>query len=149
LSAGRAWLCDRPRRAPVIAVVVWHDTGRLVWTAAGRDRRTVDAFLDALDEERCKQIESVVGRHGSVGRRPDLGALPAGRVVPGSARRDAGDRRAGRDPPQGRNEARRAVGFHSPDALIALAMLTLADLCLSLPTADGNVRRPHEAPLPS
>ena len=28
---------------------------------------------------------------------------------------------------------RRAFGFHSPDALIALAMLTLADLCPPLP----------------
>jgi transposase len=28
---------------------------------------------------------------------------------------------------------RRAFGFHSPDALIALAMLTLADLCPTLP----------------
>jgi transposase len=28
---------------------------------------------------------------------------------------------------------RRAFGFHSPDALIALAMLTLADLCRPLP----------------
>jgi len=29
--------------------------------------------------------------------------------------------------------ARRAFGFHSPDALIALAMLSLADLCPPLP----------------
>ncbi len=42
---------------------------------------------------------------------------------------------------------RRAFGFHSPDALIALAMLSLADLCPPLPrypslTTHGNVRRP-------
>jgi transposase len=42
-----------------LTVVVDHDTGRLVWAAAGRDRRTVEAFLDALGEERCKQIELV------------------------------------------------------------------------------------------
>jgi transposase len=30
-----------------------------VWAAPGRDRRTVEAFLDALGEERCKQIELV------------------------------------------------------------------------------------------
>jgi len=42
-----------------LTVVVCHDTGRLVWAAAGRDRRTVEAFLDALGEERCKQIELV------------------------------------------------------------------------------------------
>jgi transposase len=42
-----------------LTVVVCHDTGRLVWAAAGRDRRTVEAFLDALGEERCKQLEVV------------------------------------------------------------------------------------------
>jgi transposase len=42
-----------------LTVVVCHDSGRLVWAAAGRDRKTVDAFLDALGEERCKQVELV------------------------------------------------------------------------------------------
>jgi transposase len=42
-----------------LTVVVDHDTGRLVWAAAGRDRKTVDAFLDALGQERCKQLELV------------------------------------------------------------------------------------------
>jgi transposase len=42
-----------------LTVVVCHDTGRLVWAAAGRDRKTVERFLDALGEERCKQLELV------------------------------------------------------------------------------------------
>jgi transposase len=42
-----------------LTVVVCHDTGRLVWAAAGRDRKTVERFLDQLGEERCKQIELV------------------------------------------------------------------------------------------
>jgi transposase len=42
-----------------LTVVVDHDTGRLVWAAAGRDRATVLQFFDALGEERCKQIELV------------------------------------------------------------------------------------------
>jgi transposase len=42
-----------------LTVVVCHDSGRLVWAAAGRDRKTVEAFLDALGEERCKEIELV------------------------------------------------------------------------------------------
>jgi len=42
-----------------LTVVVDHDTGRLVWAAAGRDRKTVEAFLDALGHERCKQITLV------------------------------------------------------------------------------------------
>lgn len=42
-----------------LTVVVDHDSGRLVWAAAGRDRKTVERFLDELGEERCKQIELV------------------------------------------------------------------------------------------
>jgi transposase len=42
-----------------LTVVVDHHTGRLVWAAPGRDRRTVLAFFDAVGEERCKQIELV------------------------------------------------------------------------------------------
>jgi transposase len=42
-----------------LTVVVDHDSGRLVWAAAGRDRKTVESFLDALGEERCKQLELV------------------------------------------------------------------------------------------
>ncbi len=42
-----------------LTVVVDHDTGRLVWAAPGRDRRTVLAFFDELGEERCKQIELI------------------------------------------------------------------------------------------
>jgi transposase len=42
-----------------LTVVVCHDTGRLVWAAPGRDRRTVEAFLDALGEPRCQQLELV------------------------------------------------------------------------------------------
>ena len=42
-----------------LTVVVDHHSGRLVWAAAGRDRKTVLAFFDALGEERCKQIELV------------------------------------------------------------------------------------------
>jgi transposase len=42
-----------------LTVVVDHDSGRLVWVTAGRDRRTVEAFFDELGERRCKQIELV------------------------------------------------------------------------------------------
>jgi transposase len=34
-----------------LTVVVDHDSGRLVWAAAGRDRKTVESFLDQLGEE--------------------------------------------------------------------------------------------------
>jgi transposase len=42
-----------------LTVVVDHHTGRLVWAAAGRDRATVEAFLDALGPERCAALELV------------------------------------------------------------------------------------------
>ena len=42
-----------------LTVVVCHDSGRLVWAAPGRDRRTVEAFLDQLGEQRCKQLTLV------------------------------------------------------------------------------------------
>jgi transposase len=42
-----------------LTVVVDHHTGRLVWAASGRDRKTVEKFLNLLGEERCKQIQLV------------------------------------------------------------------------------------------
>lgn len=42
-----------------LTVVVDHDTGRLVWASAGRDRATVHRFFDALGAERCAQITHV------------------------------------------------------------------------------------------
>jgi transposase len=42
-----------------LTVVVDHDSGLLVWAAPGRDRRTVEAFLDLLGPERCRRIELV------------------------------------------------------------------------------------------
>jgi transposase len=42
-----------------LTVVVDHHTGRLVWAHGGRDRKTVEKFLDLLGKERCEQIEVV------------------------------------------------------------------------------------------
>ena len=42
-----------------LTVVVDHHTGRLVWAAYGRDRKTAEKFLDLLAEQRCEQIELV------------------------------------------------------------------------------------------
>jgi transposase len=42
-----------------LTVVVDHDTGRLVWAHPGRDRKTVEKFLDLLGSERCKLLELV------------------------------------------------------------------------------------------
>jgi transposase len=42
-----------------ITVVVCHDSGRLVWAANGRDRKTVECFFEALGPERCARLELV------------------------------------------------------------------------------------------
>ncbi len=42
-----------------LTVVVDHDSGRLVWAAPGRDKATLEAFFDALGEQRCAQITHV------------------------------------------------------------------------------------------
>jgi transposase len=42
-----------------ISVVVDHDTGRLVWAAEGRDRKTVERFFAELGEERSGRVELV------------------------------------------------------------------------------------------
>ncbi len=42
-----------------LTVVVDHDTGLLVWAAPGRDRKTVEKFLDLIGKDRCEQIELV------------------------------------------------------------------------------------------
>lgn len=42
-----------------LTVVVDHDSGRLVWAAAGRDEATLRGFFDLLGPERCAQITHV------------------------------------------------------------------------------------------
>ncbi|MCA1677843.1 MAG: ISL3 family transposase [Actinobacteria bacterium] len=42
-----------------LTVVVCHDSGRLVWAHPGRDKATVEKFLDLLGKDRCAQIELV------------------------------------------------------------------------------------------
>lgn len=42
-----------------LTVVMDHDTGRLVWAGPGRDRKTVEKFLDLLGKERCYQLRLI------------------------------------------------------------------------------------------
>jgi transposase len=42
-----------------LTIVVDHDTGRLVWAAVGRDKKTLHEFFDLLGEERSEQISQV------------------------------------------------------------------------------------------
>jgi transposase len=42
-----------------LLVVVDHDTGRLVWAAAGHDKATLAGFFDALGPRRCAQVRLV------------------------------------------------------------------------------------------
>jgi transposase len=63
LLAGLRWIgideISHRKGQRYLTVVVDHFTGRLVWAASGRDRRTVEAFLDALGPQRCGQLELV------------------------------------------------------------------------------------------
>jgi len=40
-------------------VVVNHDSGALVWAMAGRDKKTLRGFFEALGDERCAKIKLV------------------------------------------------------------------------------------------
>ena len=42
-----------------LTIVVDHDTGRLVWAAVGRDKKTLNGFFDLLGEERSAMISLV------------------------------------------------------------------------------------------
>ncbi|TAK18823.1 MAG: ISL3 family transposase [Myxococcaceae bacterium] len=42
-----------------ITAVVCHDSGRLVWAADGRDKKTVARFFDELGKQRCSELELV------------------------------------------------------------------------------------------
>jgi transposase len=42
-----------------LTVVVDHDSGRLVWAAPGKERRTLEAFFTLLGEDRCQKIRLV------------------------------------------------------------------------------------------
>jgi len=42
-----------------ITIVVDHDTGRLVWAAPGRDRKTLKAFFTTLGESRCAAVTHI------------------------------------------------------------------------------------------
>jgi transposase len=42
-----------------LTIVVDHDSGRLLWAAEGRDAKTLDAFFDALGEQRAAQLTHV------------------------------------------------------------------------------------------
>ncbi len=42
-----------------LTVVVDHDSGRLVWAAVGRDKKTLNGFFNLLGSERCAKITLV------------------------------------------------------------------------------------------
>jgi transposase len=58
-----------------LTVVVDHDSGRLVWAAAGRDEATLEGFFDQLGPERCDQLT-----HVSADMAPSIAAVVARRA---------------------------------------------------------------------
>src|SRR5512132_3809863 len=63
-----------------LTVVVDHHTGRLVWAAPGRDRKTVEKFLDLLGDDRGKRIELVSCDMAEWITRPVAERCPAAEV---------------------------------------------------------------------
>lgn len=53
-----------------LTIVVDHDSGRLVWAAAGRDRQTVEAVLRSARARALQTGRIGVLRHGVLDRRP-------------------------------------------------------------------------------
>lgn len=47
------------KRHKYLTIVVDHDSGRLIWAAAGRDKDTLRSFFDALGDERAAKITHV------------------------------------------------------------------------------------------
>ena len=85
-----------------LTVVVDHDTGRLVWAHPGRDRKTVEKFLDLLGKDRCEQIELVSCDDADWITRPVAERCPNADRLPGPvSRRQGRHRRARRGPPRG------------------------------------------------
>jgi len=130
-----------------LSVVVDHDTGRLVWAAAGRDTATLHRFFDALGEARSARLGHVSADgaewiHTVVAERAPQATLcldPFHVVAWDTKALDAVRRdlwnelRAEATNVHLRVLTRRAYGFHTPDALIAMAMLTRGGLCPDLP----------------
>ena len=42
-----------------LTIVVDHDSGRLVWAAAGRDKKTLEGFFDLLGDERARNLKVI------------------------------------------------------------------------------------------
>jgi transposase len=112
LLAGLSWIgIDEIRHRKgqrYLTVVVCHHTGRLVWAASGRDRRTVEAFLDALGPERCARLELVSADMAAWISTPLAERCPHAALRGSLPRGAIGDRRARWIRRQVWNEARRA-----------------------------------------
>ena len=65
------------RHHKYLTIVVDHDSGRLVWAAAGRDKKTLRRFFDALGDG------PVRADHARVRRRRGLDRRRGGRTLPG------------------------------------------------------------------
>ena len=94
-----------------LTVVVDHDTGRLVWAAAGRDKQTVDQVPGSARRAALQAAQAHLLRHGLVDHRPDRRALPErDSLLRPVSLGEALDRRARRHPPRGleRSALRRA-----------------------------------------
>ena len=85
-----------------LTIVVDHDSGRLVWAAVGRDKKTLGAFFDLLGEERCQAIHLIsADGAGWIGDVVAERAKNATLCIDRVSCRAVGQRRPRRGPPPG------------------------------------------------
>jgi len=137
--AGLSWIgideISHRKGQRYLTVVVCHHTGRLVWAAAGRDRRTVEAFLDALGPERCEQIELArpTWRPGSPPRSPSAARTRSAAWTPSTSWRSRPTRSTRS---AARSETRPAGPARRPSRASSRARAS----------RSGRTREPHPPP---
>ncbi len=147
-SVGPAWGRAHPRRGhKYLTIVVDHDSGRLIWAAPGRGKATLTKFFEALGPARCAQITHVSADGAdsiSWARRCRIPAFVTlqRRIVKhkpsilAAIERGLSNGRIESVNTTVRLITRTAFGFRSPEALIALALLSLGGHRPTLP--GGN-----------
>lgn len=106
-----------------LTMVVDHDSGRLVWAAAGRDEAALDRLFQQLGSQRCARIRQVSAEAADwIARRRIVRHPP---VIDVALETDLSQGLFESTNTKIRLLARMAFGFKEAKALIALAMLAL------------------------
>jgi transposase len=131
------------KRHRYLTIVVDHDRRRVVWAAEGRSAETLSAFFRELGPEACAAIELVSIDMTGGYKKAIAEFLPAAQVIYDRfhVQRLASDAEGLNN--KLRTISRRAYGFHSAEALIAMLFLNSGGIELSprLPATHTMLRR--------